>query len=199
MSPRVTPPRLLLASTSPYRRELLARLGVPFDVQAPRCDEEALKRADEAAAQQALRLAREKALSVAALEPDACVIGCDQLLDLDGQVLGKPGSEENAVAQLLALQARSHRLLTALVLACPGGQLLSHLDLHVLTMQPLDRAAAQRYVAADKPLDCAGSYKIEARGIGLFTRVEGEDFTAITGLPLLAVARLLRTLGFSIP
>jgi septum formation protein len=193
------PPRLILASTSAYRRELLARLGVPFDTLAPRCDEEALKLPAEDPAQQALRLAREKALSVAVLEPGACVIGCDQLVDLDGQVLGKPGSAEAAVSQLLALQARPHRLLTALVLACPGGELLTHLDEHVLTMVALDRGAAQRYVAADAPLDCAGSYKIEARGIGLFARVAGEDFSAITGLPLIALARLLRAQGFCIP
>jgi septum formation protein len=193
------PPRLILASTSAYRRELLSRLGLPFDTIAPPCDEEMLKRPGEDPAQQALRLAREKAQSVAALDPAACVIGCDQLVDLDGQVLGKPGSAEAAVAQLLALQARPHRLLTALVLACPGGELLMHLDEHVLTMVALDRGAAQRYVAADAPLDCAGSYKIEARGIALFARVAGEDFSAITGLPLIALARLLRAQGFCIP
>jgi septum formation protein len=195
---RSVPPRLILASTSPYRRELLARLGLPFETLAPRCNEEALKRAGEDPAQQALRLAREKALSVAAHEPAVCVIGCDQLVDLDGQVLGKPGSAAAAVTQLLALQGRSHRLLTALVLAGPGGE-LTHLDEHVLTMVALDRDAAQRYVAADAPLDCAGSYKIEARGIGLFARVEGEDFSAISGLPLIALARLLRAQGFRIP
>lgn len=193
------PPRLILASTSRYRRELLSRLGIAFEAVAPRCDEEALKRAGEEPARQALRLSREKALSVAAHEPAACVIGCDQLVDLDGRVLGKPGSAEAAVAQLLALQARSHRLLTALTLVCPGGALLTHLDEHALTMHALDRDAAQRYVAADAPLDCAGSYKIEARGIGLFARVAGEDFTAISGLPLIALARLLRAQGFSIP
>jgi septum formation protein len=193
------PPRLILASTSPYRRELLSRLGLPFDTIAPRCDEEALKRPGEEPAQQALRLAREKALSVAVLDPAACVIGCDQLVDLDGQVLGKPGSAEAAVAQLLALQGRPHRLLTALVLTCAGGGLLTHLDEHVLTMVALDRGAAQRYVAADAPLDCAGSYKIEARGIALFARVAGEDFSAISGLPLIALARLLRAQGFCIP
>ncbi len=192
-------PRLVLASTSPYRRELLARLGVAFEVQPPRCDEEALKLAGEEPAQQALRLAHAKALSVAAVEPDAFVIGSDQLVDLDGKALGKPGSQERAVAQLLALSGRTHRLLTALVLACPDGQLLSHLDVHLLTMHAFDQAAAQRYVQADDPRDCAGSYKIEARGIRLFARVQGEDFTAITGLPLLALAHLLRTRGFSIP
>lgn len=192
-------PRLILASTSPYRRELLARLGVPFETLPPRCDEEALKLAGEAPQELALRLAREKALSIASTEPHAFVIGSDQLLDLDGRVLGKPGTVQQAVAQLLALSGRRHRLLTALALACPSGELLTHLDVHELTMHPLDRAAAERYVAADEPLDCAGSYKIEAAGIRLFEQLAGEDFTAITGLPLIALGRLLRARGFAIP
>jgi septum formation protein len=191
--------RLVLASSSRYRSELLARLGVPFSARAPLCDEEALKMVGEEPARMALRLAQAKALSLRASEPESYLLGGDQLVDFAGEVLGKPGSSEAAVQQLLAMQGKSHRLLTAICLVCPDGQLLSHLDLHTLTMAELSEEAVRRYVEADRPLDCAGSYKIEARGITLFSRIEGADFTAITGLPLMALSGLLRVQGFVVP
>ena len=191
--------RLVLASSSRYRGELLGRLGLPFVAVAPRCDEEALKIAGEEPARMALRLAQAKALSLRDSEPDSYLLGGDQLADFAGQVLGKPGNTEAAVRQLLAMQGKSHRLLTAICLVCPDGQLLSHLDVHTLTMAELSEPAIHRYVAADQPLDCAGSYKIEARGIALFSRIEGADFTAITGLPLIALSGLLRAQGFALP
>jgi septum formation protein len=191
--------RLVLASTSRYRSELLARLGVPFSARAPLCDEEALKLAGEEPAHMARRLAQAKALSLRDSEPDSYLLGGDQLVDFAGEVLGKPGSIEEAVRQLLAMQGKSHRLLTAICLVCPDGQLLSHLDVHTLTMAALSEQAVRRYVAADQPIDCAGSYKIEARGIALFSRIEGADFTAITGLPLMALSGLLRAQGFAVP
>jgi septum formation protein len=192
-------PALVLASTSPYRKELLARLAVPFTTLAPRCDEEALKRDDEEPASQALRLAREKASSLRQEAPDAFILGGDQLVALDAQTLGKPHSEAAAVAQLAAMQGRSHRLLTAIALIAPDGSVSTHLDTHVLTMRALSRDALVRYVARDRPLDCAGSYRIEAGGIALFERIEGDDFTAIMGLPLIALASLLRARGFVVP
>lgn len=190
-------PRLVLASTSPYRRELLTRLGLPFDAVAPRCDEEALK--DPALPPRLLAqlLAREKALSVH--EADAFVLGSDQLVETDGEILGKPGSRERAVAQLVRLSGRVHRLVTAFALVTPDGAIDEHVDVHTLHMRSLSRVELERYVAADLPLDCAGSYKIERGGIALFERIEGDDFTAITGLPLIALSTRLRRHGFALP
>ncbi|MFO0723390.1 MAG: Maf family nucleotide pyrophosphatase [Myxococcota bacterium] len=192
--------RLVLASTSRYRRELLDRLGVPYAALAHQVDERALEgsfppgtRPDELA----LALAEAKARSLAG--PETAVLGSDQLVDLEGQVLGKPGTQEAAIAQLLRMSGKSHRLLTAIALVHPSGAAVCALDVHVMTMRELSRAEAERYVEADQPLDCAGSYKIEQRGIALFSRIEGEDFTAIMGLPLLRVAAMLRDLGWKVP
>jgi len=191
-------PALILASTSPYRRALLDRLGVPFTARAPACDEEALK--DPALAPQALAeaLAEAKARSIADQVPQAVVIGSDQVCEVDGRILGKPGTSERAVDQLLALQGREHRLITAMTVIAPGT-VHRHTDVTHLRMRPLDRAALERYVARDQPLDCAGAYKLEAAGISLFTAIASEDASAITGLPLLALTRILSGLGFPLP
>ncbi len=190
---------LVLASTSPYRKELLARLGIPFSARAPLCDEEALKLAGEEPAAQALRLAREKALSLHASQPGAHILGGDQLVAFAGRCLGKPHTPENALSQLCAMQGKQHSLLTAIALVAPDGSLSTHLDTHVMTMRALSEQELARYVARDQPLDCAGSYKIEAGGIALFERIEGADFTAIMGLPLIALSGLLRARGFLLP
>jgi septum formation protein len=192
-------PRLVLASTSKYRSALLSRLGLRFEAMAPLCDEEALKRAGEDPSAQAQRLASAKARSLASAVPDAFILGGDQLVDFEGEVLGKPHTVENAVAQLLRMQGKTHRLLTAFALVCPGDELVTHLDVHALTLRALRKDEAERYVALDGPLDCAGSYKIEAAGIALCERIQGEDFSAITGLPLMALSRELRARGFAIP
>lgn len=191
-------PALILASTSPYRRALLDRLGVPFTARAPACDEEALK--DPALAPQALAeaLAEAKARSIADQEPQAVVIGSDQVCEVEGRILGKPGTAERAVDQLLALQGREHRLVTAMTVIAPGV-VHSHTDVTRLRMRPLDRDALERYVARDQPLDCAGAYKLEAAGISLFERIASEDASAITGLPLLALTRILAGFGFRLP
>jgi septum formation protein len=191
-------PQLVLASTSPYRRALLERLGIAFRVEAPRCDEEALKEPAKPPTQLALYLAREKALSLLGQE-GAFILGSDQLVDFDGLTLGKPHTVAGAVAQLKQLRGRSHQLVTALALVCPNGEIEQHLDLHTLTMRDLSDAEIERYVARERPLDCAGSYKIEGAGIALFERIVGEDFTAITGLPLLKLSGLLRARGFEVP
>lgn len=200
-TPLTEPPHsrtLVLASTSPYRRALLERLGLAFSWHAPACDEEALKDA-RAPAELAVHLAREKALSLRAAMPNAFILGGDQLVELDGATLSKPGSVEAAVAQLMRLSGRRHQLWTAIALACPDGRVLTHLDEHALTLRALPEAAVRRYVLAERPLDCAGSYKIEGLGIALCERIEGEDFTAITGLPLIALCRMLREHGFEVP
>ena len=194
-------PRLILGSTSPYRRELLARLGVPFETQAPEVDESALP--GEAPAALAARLAMAKAEAVSALQPGAWVIGSDQVAELDGCALGKPHRRDAAIAQLQALSGREARFHTALCLArvTDDGQrsCLRSLDLTVVRFRPLTGAEIERYVDAEQPLDCAGSFKCEGLGIALFDAIETADPTALVGLPLIATARLLREAGFTVP
>ncbi len=194
-------PRLIvLASTSPYRRELLARLGVKFGAVAPDCDEDRLKGRGLAAEELVTRLAREKAESVATAHPDAVIIGSDQAAEVDGEILGKPGTAAGARRQLRQLSGREHRLLTALcVLDARTGQRAEALDIHRLRLRELSDEQIARYVAADAPMDCAGSYKIEGLGIALFDQVHGSDFTAVIGLPLMRVVALLDHLGIEIP
>ena len=189
---------LILASTSPWRRELLARLGLPFTCEDPAVDEDAWKSRLSDPRELAITLAREKARAVAAGHPAAGVIGGDQLACIDGTILGKPGTSERAVEQLAQLAGRTHELITA-ICVCHGGQEREHLDVTRLTMRPLDRAALGRYVAADNPTGCAGSYMLEQRGITLFEQIDSADHTAITGLPLIALTGLLTELGFEIP
>src|SRR5262249_15486245 len=151
-------PSLVLASTSPYRRVLLERLGVPFRCRPPLFDE---RRGDDPILSPKARaelLARGKCLSLVSEEPGATILGADQLVALDGHVHGKPGSIETAIQQLAALAGRTHELITALAIY-HSGRLIEHTDVTRLTMRPLARDEIERYVAADLPLDCAGSYK----------------------------------------
>ncbi|MFO0627945.1 MAG: nucleoside triphosphate pyrophosphatase [Polyangiales bacterium] len=190
--------RLVLASTSRYRRGLLARLGVDFEAVAPDCDEEALKPglAHLEVPARAQHLARAKAQSVAAQFPDAVVLGSDQIAEVDGEVLDKPGTPERARGQLLRLAGRTHRLHTAVTLLhAPSGRLVEHVDTTRLTLRALSTDAVARYVERDAPLDCCGSYRVESLGIALFARIEGDDPTAIEGLPLMRVAAMLADLG----
>jgi septum formation protein len=189
---------LILASTSPYRRALLERLGVPFRCESPGVDEDAYKALGLPPRELAERLAAAKARALAGRFPDAAIVGGDQLACLGDAILGKPGSREAAVAQLLGLAGRSHRLITALAVWCRGA-FHAHTDVATLAMRHLTRAEAERYVEADDPTDCAGSYKLERRGIALFERIEAADHSAITGLPLIALTSILRELGFAVP
>lgn len=191
-------PELVLASTSPYRRDLLQRLRLPFACEAPGIDEAAVKARLRDPAGLATELARQKAAAVAARHPGALVIGSDQVATIDGDVLDKPGTAERAAAQLQRLQGREHALLTAVAIAHPGG-VATFLDVTRLCMRSLTGEEIERYVAADRPLDCAGSYKIEGLGIALFAAITAEDQTAIVGLPLLRLAAELRQLGLAIP
>jgi len=194
-------PRLVLASTSRYRRELLARLGLPFTARAPACDEEALKAnlpGRTPPERLAATLARAKAESLAEAEPGAAVLGADQVAAVDGEILGKPGSAEQAAQQLARLAGRAHVLVTAVALALDGS-VREHVDVTRLFMRPLSRAQIERYVAADAPIDCAGSYRIEARGITLFERIESADHDAIVGLPLIALTSMLGAMGYPVP
>lgn len=191
-------PIIVLASTSRYRRELLARLGVEFDLAAPACDE----RLDPGTPpdQGALELARRKALSVASDRPGSIVVGSDQMAVVDGRILGKPGSADRAVAQLLDLAGRPHELWTAVhAIDTRSGSEKSHAEVWIMEIRPLTADEAERYVALEAPLDCAGGYRFEGLGVALFASTEGRDPTAITGLPLVALAAMLRSFGVRIP
>ncbi len=189
---------LVLASTSVYRRQLLARLGIPFRWVAPRFDEAALSRDGKTPRTVAETLAEGKAASIAVLERSATVIGCDQLVALEGRILGKPGSLERAIEQLQTLAGRTHELITALVVL-RAEQSFRHTNVTRLHMRPLTHPEIERYVEHDRPVDCAGSYKLEQRGIVLFESIATEDQSAITGLPLIRLTSILRTLGHAVP
>jgi septum formation protein len=189
-------PRLILASTSGYRRELLGRLQLDFTTARPQVDEQV--HPGEMPAALASRLAAEKAVAVADRMPDTWVIGSDQVADLDGQALGKPGTLEHAHAQLTAMSGRRVRFHTAVTLAGPGHSLHA-LDLTEVQLRALTPTDIERYLAAEPALDCAGSFKCEGLGIALFDSIRSEDPTALVGLPLIALARLLRQAGFELP
>ena len=189
---------LILASTSPYRRAQLGLLRLPFRCVAPGVDEGAIEADPAEPAELARRLARAKAEAVASREPGAVVIGGDQVVAFEGRVLGKPGTAERAVEQLLAMAGREHQLISAVSVADRDGIEVAT-EVARLRVRALTRDEAERYVAADRPLDCAGSYKIESLGIALFDRIEASDHSAIVGLPLLAVCRMLRARGFALP
>lgn len=189
---------LVLASTSRYRRELLERLALPFSVQRPEVDE--TPRAGETPLALARRLAEAKARAVASTRPDAWVIGSDQVAERDGQPVGKPGSAENAVAQLLAASGREQRFHTAFCLfRQDDGGLLAGEDLTTVRFRTLDADEVRRYVAAESPLDCAGSFKCEGLGISLFEAIDTRDPTALVGLPLIALSAALRQAGYRLP
>ncbi|GAB3791292.1 Maf family protein [Dyella agri] len=191
-------PRIVLASTSRYRAELLRRLLPDFEQRAPGTDEAALP--GEAPDTRAARLAVAKAAAVADGLPDALVIGSDQVAELDGDVLDKPGSAANARAQLAASSGRVVHFHTALcLLDTRNGRRQIHVDRTRVHFRTLGIAEIDRYVAREQPLDCAGSFKCEGLGISLFERIDSEDPSALIGLPLIALAGLLRAAGLAVP
>ena len=189
---------LVLASTSRYRRELLARLALPFETAAPDVDE--TPRAGEAPRELALRLALEKAQAVAARKPQAIVIGSDQVADLHGQPLGKPGTHERAAAQLARMSGQTVLFHTA-VAVVQASRGFAHSSLATVTVRfrTLDAATIERYLLAEQPYDCAGSAKSEGLGIALLQAIESDDPTALIGLPLIRTAQLLRAAGLTLP
>lgn len=188
---------LILASTSRYRRELLERLGIPFRCVSPGVDEAAVRRPEWTPEELATNLARMKAEAVASLFPNAMVIGSDQVAECAGQILGKPDTRAGAIAQLSLLAGKTHTLWTAVAIA-GNGSVSSHMNATRLTMRDLTNAEIEHYVDSDQPLDCAGSYKFESRGIALFHSIETTDPTAIIGLPLMAVTSYLRARDISV-
>lgn len=189
---------IVLGSTSRYRAELLRRLLADFTQAAPGVDEAALP--DEAPAARALRLAIAKAEAVARTHPQALVIGSDQVAELGGHMLDKPGTPERARQQLRASSGHAVHFHTALcLLDARTGARHAHVDLTRAVFRALDDGEIARYVEREQPLDCAGSFKCEALGISLFERIETDDPSALVGLPLIALARLLRAAGHPIP
>jgi septum formation protein len=191
-------PRLTLASTSRYRRELLERLRLPFAVARPDVDETALT--GESPLALATRLAEAKARAVArTLDGDGWALGSDQVADLDGRALGKPGGRDAAIAQLQAMSGGVVRFHTALCLAHADGRALAAIDRTEVRFRALTDAEIERYVDAEQPFDCAGSFKSEGLGIALFEAIDNRDPTALIGLPLIATCALLRQAGFTLP
>jgi len=187
-------PPLILGSTSRYRRELLERLRLPFEVRSPEVDETPL--AGETPAALALRLALAKARAVAAHAPDAVVIGSDQVADLEGTPVGKPGDHARAVAQLRSMRGKAVVFQTAVaVVHRQAGFEASVLVPVRVRFRDLSDNEIERYLRAEQPYDCAGSAKSEGLGIALLTAIESDDPTALIGLPLIRTAELLRQAG----
>ncbi len=185
---------VVLGSSSRYRRELLERLRIPFSVVAPDVDE--TPRTGESPKDLALRLALAKARAVAALNPEAVVIGSDQVADLSGQALGKPGDHERAVQQLRKMRGQTVIFQTALAVVCQttGFEAVDLAEVRVV-FRDLSDAEIEAYLQAEKPYDCAGSAKSEGLGIVLLESIDNDDPTALVGLPLIRTARLLRRAG----
>ncbi len=189
---------LILGSTSRYRRELLERLGLPFEVVAPGVDETPLPA--ETPRDLALRLALAKARAVARVHPQAVVIGSDQVADLAGQPLGKPGNHERAVEQLRRMRGQTVVFQTALAVVCEASGFES-VDLAPVRVvfRDLSDAEIERYLRIEQPYDCAGSARSEGLGIALLDRIDSDDPTALIGLPLIRTCQMLRAAGVELP
>lgn len=195
MTPPHLPNTLILASSSPYRQALLSRLRIPFQVKTPAIDETPLPQ--ETPEKTALRLAHQKAQAVAAEYPAAHIIGSDQVATLDGQAIGKPGSHEKALAQLQWMRGRTVNFHSALCLydSRTGQYQLDNVQTRV-RFRHLPDTELEAYLQIERPYDCAGSAKVEGLGIVLLEQVESDDPSALIGLPLIALTRMLRTAGF---
>jgi septum formation protein len=189
---------LVLGSTSRYRRELLQRLRLPFDVAAPHVDETPAP--GEAPRALALRLALAKARAVAAQHPQAVVIGSDQVADLAGEPLGKPGTHERAVQQLRRMRGQTVVFQTALAVVCQATG-FEQVDLAPVEVRfrDLSDGEIERYLRAEQPYDCAGSAKSEGLGVALLDAIVSDDPTALVGLPLIRTCRMLRAAGLVVP
>ena len=192
------PPALLLASSSPFRRQLLDKLGLKFIHQSPDIDESRL--AGEAPLELVMRLAREKAEALAGDHPDTLIIGSDQVAVIGDQVLGKPGSREKAIEQLSAASGQRVTFLTGLcLLNTATGRTQVACDPFHVQFRTLRPEQIERYVDAEQPLNCAGSFKSEGLGIVLFKALEGRDPNTLVGLPLILLTEFLAAEGMSLP
>lgn len=189
---------LILASTSPYRRELLHRLGLPFEVASPQTDES--RWPGESPEAMALRLSEAKARAVAGTHPDALIIGSDQVATVDGLIYGKPGSHERAVDQLRVLSGKTVNFYTGLCLYNARTGVVEVCGVPTLvTFRNLTDEEIERYLRREPAYDCAGSARSEGLGIGLLSRIAGDDPNALVGLPLIALCALLRRQGVAVP
>ena len=192
------PRTLILGSTSRYRRELLDRLRLPFEVVSPEVDETPLP--GEPPVDLARRLALAKARAVAALRPDCVVIGSDQVADLEGEPLGKPGDHQRATAQLRRMRGRSVVFQTAVAVVCvQAGFEQQDLAPVRVSFRALTDTEIEDYLRAEQPYDCAGSAKSEGLGIALLDAIDSDDPTALVGLPLIRTCRMLRAAGLRVP
>jgi septum formation protein len=193
-----SPPSIILASTSIYRRELLARLRLPFSCSAPGVDE--THRAGERPMALAVRLARAKASAVALQHPEAWVVGSDQVAVLGELILGKPGTLPRCIEQLTQCSGQTLSFLTAVAVVRHAGRSAHEFaDTTRVTFRTLDEASIARYVEAETPFDCAGGFKSEGLGISLCESIESVDPTALIGLPLIQLGNVLRSVGFELP
>lgn len=190
-----SPPPLVLASGSRYRRALLERLGLPFQQLAPEVDESLAP--GETPAEAVMRLAHGKAAAVLARYPEAVVIGSDQLAVRGDEILGKPGTPDRAIEQLTRSAGRQVEFLTGVCLlsGAQPGEAEEHMDITRVVFRPLTPDEIRNYVEWDKPLDCAGGFRAEGLGIALFERIDSQDPTGLIGLPLIWLAQALRRLG----
>ncbi len=195
--PELTDRKLVLGSTSPYRRQMLARLRVPFQVAAPEVDE--TPQATETPKQLACRLAMAKARAVAAQFPACVVIGSDQVADLDGQALGKPGNHERATSQLQQMRGKTVIFQTAVAVVCSDTG-FAQLDLAQVKVKfrELTDAEIEAYLRAETPYDCTGSAKSEGLGIALLESIDNDDPSALVGLPLIRTCRMIRAAGVKV-
>ncbi|MFM8333479.1 MAG: Maf family protein [Candidatus Methylumidiphilus sp.] len=198
MKPLDTSPRkLVLASSSPYRQTLLAKLGLPFEAVSPAIDE--TPGAGETPTALSTRLAREKALALAARFPEHLIIGSDQVAMLEGRQLNKPGNHAATVGQLRDAAGKRVEFLTSIcVLDAASGKALVEVDRTLVHFRPLTAGQIERYADKEHPYDCAGGFKSEGLGIALFTRLETEDPNALVGLPLIRLVRLLEKFGVDV-
>ncbi|MCP5269068.1 MAG: septum formation inhibitor Maf [Zoogloeaceae bacterium] len=190
-------PQLVLASTSPFRRELLGRLGIPFATAAPNCDESPLS--GETPEATALRLSEEKARAVAPQFPHALIIGSDQVAVLDGRIYGKPGTHERATEQLRTMRGRTVNFFTGLSLYNASTRSFRTTGIPTeVTFRNLSDAEIENYLRREQPYNCAGSAKSEGLGIAIIERIQGDDPNALIGLPLIALCTLLREEGVAV-
>lgn len=188
--------KLVLGSSSPYRKELLERLGIPFECISADIDES--RKEGETPEALCVRLAREKALKVKELAPDAIVIGSDQVAVLGDRILGKPHTRERAIEQLTAMQGQTVYFLTALCVVGADGKIFETMVPTVVTMKKLSRSTIEHYLDREQPFNCAGSAKIEKLGIALMKEVRSTDPTALIGLPLIETVNLLAKAGLEV-
>lgn len=187
-----------MASSSKYRKELLTRLGIPFECFSPEIDEDSYKMSINDPIKLAVTLSEVKAKAAFEKFPEYTIIGSDQLAHLDGLILGKAHTFENAAKQLSILSGQAHQLVTAVTIISQENK-QTFVDTTTLRMKKLNSSQINFYLTRDNPVDCAGSYKLEQYGISLFDAIESLDHTAIIGLPLIKTGQVLESFGFSIP